>query len=1389
MATAPTIPIFNPMVKSKACIETFLREYSTQDKTAQLIHPYSLKEQCVYDTTNKQIRWEKVSINADSLLAENTDAASIEDRVKSRINAPDALRILNLTNKTIIVQPIPDGQETLECSVDQQNKSRPLIFIISSNDDGFFDLVINSCNSDTNTLPLFFNHHLNNGLFSFKHSDDNYSKRGRQKDLIQYMAIDEETSNNDGYISTQAYEKKSFLQIKNSDPNICIVDYLDNNMVRIYVKLFPLSKDIVKKSGLCHLAKFSYRPSEGKVIWNIPKQPVFDKEIFHVGEPFEFYRNGILTLKQNIDINMEYDNVETIRKTIATITTKEDEDDDDDDDNDNSVLIIQKPLLKNDTCNKLLEKFLNNSNVNIYTFHTNIGTIDDDDDEEDSNIANNHNFTLPIAGGSVVYDTSITKIGRPITHRRTAIKFQKDLNKNIRPIIILSDMTQAINLPKIKSKLNAVYIIINMEIKNTNPIGIEEKINNINASMTLTMQGCLSTVFVYLPSTDQFYYYRGIINRKKTSFASNVSLDDILSEASIYVPFLKTPAQSSIWPIYNYTSRIFDININDTTAINTINNILDNLRNKHLETEDEIVLYLKYIIAQLEVIVDTTLLDNMIEIITEKVNNSNQISRRDCLNLIISNRNQIDKCPSKHRINVYISVNQTNLDNAYTNQWLMEAMAEILVIDSKSTLVNNYTEMFKNIKHFIRQFSSSTNYEILLFDVLNTCVSFRSCYGIRKRGLNQIIRQKTVNKNLETIHSQTDQQVEELLENNCDEVILLKINQNEILRYLTNNNPQEKDIKSLTNIKFDFYNVKPEIIQFLLKDHSSLDGQYGIYSTQDTFLVIPILKQLLDVMKDPQNHNWRQVNENGVVERVRMMLRQSIFDMIPARIKNSFDIRNPGSVLVSNILINVLISGIYSMANDKNDFSQSHVNDGIIQRFRGFMGYILSIMASGVMTPASLVYDTILYKHKVSNNKISLNSNHEYLWLHQILKIWSYLKIDPKTVNVRTNAVECIFNRMKDIVQPFLHDENDIKKLREIQHLKRAEWTYNFLRPVVLSILRRKFPEILQEEKKIEKECVSRENVRYEPPMKRTRKQPTIFSSHFDDDDKVILKFNTKEKRDIDSDIQNMLDQQSLVTLNSSSSSSKFNKKQKRKSITKIGSRSRTKIPGFHYYNKGEQDYTSFISQMKEILAEYTNLRQNYPQSLNAKSFLFQKLDKLEDIIDDPKEKKGVISLTNHIYSAALDIYLHKSSIFLQLAQQLNNYLHLTNPIIENIKYSILVKALTFKTPLYTYTSVPQIIQSLIKCQSIDDYKDKKFSEEVKMYVLNKLKEGHFMKGVLSQEGVSGLMDEAERLKNKQIEKLQSEIHNNVNLDRMFNFIVNKNAIESDVILQKLVDI
>ena len=63
------------------------------------------------------------------------------------------------------------------------------------------------------------------------------------------------------------------------------------------------------------------------------------------------------------------------------------------------------------------------------------------------------------------------------------------------------------------------------------------------------------------------------------------------------------------------------------------------------------------------------------------------------------------------------------------------------------------------------------------------------------------------------------------------------------------------------------------------------------------------------------------------------------------------------------------------------------------------------------------------------------------------------------------------------------------------------------------------------------------------------------------------------------------------------------------------------------------------------------------------------------------------------------------------------------------------------------------------------------------------------MKGVLSQEGVSCLMDEAERLKNKQIEKLQSEIHNNVNLDRMFNFIVNKNAIESDVILQKLVDI
>ena len=1498
--------IFNPFVTTKQSVEKYLKETyeNGENNNVRYIHPYSKYEQCCYDKTTKKLSWItlKNPIIPSSLLAQN-DYRKNEDSILARIETY-GLDILKLRNKNITIQPIPDGQEVIECSLNIMDESFPLLFVISEIYQGnYFDLVIHEYNSivDRQHHPLYFykKSQCENG-FPFKHSGD--MRTG--DNLIQYlnkysdckmrqMNTDFHNSNdyNSGIITAHAYNKKSFLDIIQCNPSICIVDYINNDSVNIYLKQFPLSEDFVNDNSICHLAKFTYIADKKKVIWTIPHQPEFDNIKINVGGSNLCYDSGILKFKEKIYMinqakELLHNETITLReRTIASTSTMDDIDEERcntlNEENFN-ILIIQKPLLKSEKFGNLYNDILDNNNnnnnnytintKNIYTFQTSISSINDCDSNDDNDDDNDYAFTLPIAGGSVLHNGSLIKLGKPIK-KQTAINFKRDLNNsNNRPIVILCDQSPSTNIPQVKSKLNAVYILINFnEDCNTKNKTVEEKLNDINASLPISMQGGLSTIFVYFPSNHNFYYYRGIINdynNNKLKFGHRVTLSDILSEASTFLLSpLVVPSSSSVVPIYSIGGQqeLFCIERGDRVS-NILDKINNLLRGRINNTFDEIVYNLKYILAQLEVNISSKELEDMIAIVAENLNKMNQMTKIQCLQLIIKNRENIFRCPSLRQIEQFISLlSKEDMNSYYNTYWLLESMAKILDITDRSVLFQKYSKMFQDITNIIKKFSSCSIYQNSLFELLNTCVSMRSSYGFRKRGLTQIIRQKKVNKNLESINNMKDYEMEEFLEKNCtnDGVILLKINKNKLLSFeeeeeeetyrrqtynwsndddddYSNDDDDDDDdndddnsnlsiinrrektdfelqemgekIKKLTTRLPNFDRVDKHMAPYLLKDN--VFNRLNFEWENKDFLIIPMLEPLIDIMKEPHKYPWRDVKEGGSIEFARMMLRGSIYNLIPENKRIKYNIVNAGSEKITEILINILLSGIYTMADNRIDFSSSNENDGLIKQFRCLMGYVLSIMASGVNKPASLVYQTILYNNIVSSNKIDLGKDNENLWLHQLLNLWPYLKLDVNFV--QTNTMKCIYNRLKDCCNAILYNKkntDDGPNEKEQELLEKALWSYNFLRPVVVNILKRKIKDIEKEEEKIEKEFVNRVRIEKicQSPQKKMKKdnkekltkdevlkeqrkkkqerelmrqsQPRIYNSYFDeinddDDDNHFKNINY-----IEENIRAILNTNQFY-------------------ITKNNTKSRTVVKSINnFYYNNDEDYDNILQEIKSILHMYKEMRPKYTDKMNNTCYLFNVLEEIDKKIHSSNNHSNsrtiidnISSLLNKIYSSALDIYLNRSTIILHLVIKLYNSI-ITYPSkssildINNIKYSILSKVLKFKTPLYIYTNIPKFIGKLIDCTTIEQYQSSEFKFELVNFIQNKRILGHFMRGYILQHDDVTLREERDKI-NKQIQKLQIEINKDKKLLRMFNYLQENNYMGTKLqLLNKLVEI
>ena len=325
------IDIFNPLCTTKQSVEQYLKSKNQENVTYR--HPFGSKEYCYYNkVTNIQWIRNNESIDPSSLLAKNSNLANIENNIEKRIKEY-GLESLKLYGKNIKIQPIPDGQEILECYInaDEISSSPPPLFVISRVILGnFFDLVIHPLNSHPNDNPLYW-HKPSITDYPFIHSGDIRPSNI----LIQYMTLDVNKihrSNNGGIITTHAFKQKSFIDIASSEPNICFVNYSKDNVndITIYIKHFPLIKDFVKKSSISHICKFEYFPDEKKIRWKIPQHPEFDDKKITVGINYAQYEEGIKKFKRKIDLMNNYNNSNTVTTTTIIHTTMEVDNDDHD---------------------------------------------------------------------------------------------------------------------------------------------------------------------------------------------------------------------------------------------------------------------------------------------------------------------------------------------------------------------------------------------------------------------------------------------------------------------------------------------------------------------------------------------------------------------------------------------------------------------------------------------------------------------------------------------------------------------------------------------------------------------------------------------------------------------------------------------------------------------------------------------------------------------------------------------------------------------------------------------------------------------------------------------------------------------------------------------------
>ena len=1313
-------------------------EQSAEEKLKKNISKYYKNS---YNRTFGQILQDRILFfDKNQNIWENFIRPTILDKVKENsswenreTNIEIRLKLYKELNQklgNITFSNLPVGQLSLTCNFD---RNVPFIFTLSNRTDGYFDtLILPEELTDYDKLMNYDNR--TSGTLPYNHSGDIQEK---MSSLLQHISFKNVANKNEyrqytGYVVLVGYNKMSFIALKKSEPNICIVDKKENDQEsNIWIYNFPITEDFVGEANVAFAAKFICYPMEKKIEWLFTQQPLFSKDKLNVSDKFRLYKPDFLRFKNNLDSELRL-NSESI------VVDNDNYDDYFTHDfkkiklNPVNVLMIQEPILRGknrDLITTFIKRISDIMNCKMYTFHQNIKPYND----QFSLTKNNKDVgfddcsaSLPIGGGSVISEHSLLKISKPMENSEIAREFTSDIENSKKIIMIVSSDYNIANAPKIFSKINAKFIVVN-----------NDESQDTNISLALLHQGPLSTIYTYFPSENKLIFVRGLGNK---TYGDRVNLDDIIFGSDwpinheISIPAF--PQSTNEQNIYDQSgNKLFCVNTTTVDQADTIlihiENFIRHIYNKY--SEEIVTLKLKWILGQLEVIVNANVFKNMIKLIEKKLS---VITKGEAFQILIKQH-----------------ILKTNIANErdttpYDSKWLYNFMMKNL---PKSEDHYQVMEKYLMIKRAIDDLNVSKNliYNKIL-ENLNHCVSTKSSYGTHKRDAEKMSK---IRSNVLSVKWLSSEDRDKVLSNLCSQegALIYEFDPNIFKQVLKDFNYSRESILSvddrfreapsdLVDAFLVRYSEENDNMNALIFEYESRNENKYFYSNEtmnQEMVVIPILDEFKDIMKNDESitkYNWTKPILNGHIDFIRIMLRTTVSHLIYKHTGEKYDGGHP---VVGRMVLRLLFDAMLKLRGKAN-LQNATANDGLIIKLRGLMGLIISVMASGVDKPLSSVYQIFLYKNLEKLPRIDLPD--DTYFFEKMIEYWSWLKLDE--IPVKTRGIEFINNKIKNIITDVVVKEIDMKTMKRnkiILLIKMKNWYYNTIRPLIEMIYNHGYAQRLR----IDLNKYNAKFSTYKKPKKIMNGNKFLLLPQNNDCYSSEIFYTDNELEEIENKMLNYIkeyyqEEQSI----------------RKKTVSNM---------------IGTYD-SNFIHEVLEYYNRHIKVN-----NLRKKSKLLQSIEELENIIKEGWRGEKIQQKWNFIQTISYDNYIKKSALLRIFTEpiilKLNEILTSSENIDEELKSLRQLRARLF-TVYFKFSNnyqpggyLPKAIKALSKCETKNDFIDVYTHLSNYLYDSN---EGHFC-NVYQTENTEIEEKIKNEIKAKEIKIFDEIKKNNVNVNHLFN--------------------
>nr|BDV49961.1 MAG: hypothetical protein [Metapenaeopsis lamellata majanivirus] len=924
--------------------------------------------------------------------------------------------------------------------------------------DQVFDYVYNN-----NEKPLCYNCATKKGL-PYLHSGDIKTYAGDHSLLIHMMKPLEnkeklkklnmlpKSKSSKGTITAQAYNKKSFFDIIRSDPSICIPDYVNNI---IYFIPCPLTIERVGDSDINHIVKYTINYENDKIQWIFPLTPVFNTMKMDVGIEISNYLKGLETMeieckKSFNEYKKQYeivknktntsDECEILKNTSDKCCNTFEISNDDDDNNTSPLLIVQEGInIPYELLAKISPEF--QFGRGIYEYNAN-----------DSSVFNEHNCALPLASGSILYDSDLLMYGESIKDEITANRFRKRLKNASRVIVIVGDDYNINTAPKCIQKLNAIFIVVASKPYTT--------INDINVSMALVQQASLSIVLCYINNC--LLYYRGIWDSK--TFGDKITIDLLFNGRVLRSGLVYTNERK----IYNYFGEyMFKLELD-----HEVDSILQNYETI-TETKENFLVCL----AQLEVMLTAA---ELRKVITKTLELIKPLTHKHVIQYLVNHPNT-NMNVKKHLKNIQIQ-NNTKIYNL--KLWVMELCQNM----HSDMFCMNFEKTFTNIFKIVKEIKHNEEW---FMTALRNTTSSRSSYGVKSHDMvKNAIRKDAILANVECARN-TD--LDQFLEDNCNKlgVIIFEIDKSKLYELVDKCNKSiavnesyfpidEKGSDSETNNFFSIdhrcHDISGMFAGGLLQQNANklaleftIEKSVSDYRTEwkNNFL-LPLSDGILDIVSSYESikkYNWREIKEGDPIQLLRIIVRGGVHSMVKDKLQVEASHPMVGR-LVLYILI-MIMNKIKSLF--QNQTTAIDENSGLVKKMRCLLGLILSLMSSGTNIPLCAAYKGILYQDAT----VKYHPFDKFV-VDSIIKAWPYFCFEINQEEIINNMLQSLqreANRILFSVNNIINSKKaNCIALEEMQKTNqyKSKWLFEHVRPICLYLLS---PEYTFLEKKDDEIC------------------------------------------------------------------------------------------------------------------------------------------------------------------------------------------------------------------------------------------------------------------------------------------------------------------------------